>query len=365
MTPSPIGLPLQELDTPALLLDLDAFEHNVALMSERIRSRGKLWRPHAKAFKTPAIAHILRRAGAIGVTVAKVSEAEVMVAGGIEDVLIAHLVVGDSKLARLAALQRYADVKTTVDHPDHVEMLSKAAQAAGSTIGVLVDLDIGLGRTGVLDAKAALDLAVQVSRSKGLRFDGLMGYEGHALMIPDPAEKRLAISQSLGILDDARNLLEQRGFECKIVSAGGSGSYEYAADAPGPTELQAGGGIFACRYYTEGCGVKGHTPAISVWATVVSRPKATRAVLDVGFKSMSAHKQNPVLRDAPEAKILNLSAEHATVELNSWTTLKIGSKLHVIPGYSDLTFVLHDRVLGYRDGRVQTNWELWGRGKLQ
>jgi D-serine deaminase-like pyridoxal phosphate-dependent protein len=184
-------------------------------------------------------------------------------------------------------------------------------------------------------------------------------------MIPDPEEKRLAISKSLGLLADAKNHLEEHGLNCRIVSAGGSGSYEFAADVAGPTELQAGGGIFACRYYTEGCGVKGHTPAISVWTTVVSRPTDTRAVLDAGFKSMSAHKQNPVVRDHPQARILNLSAEHVIVELESQSPLKIGSKLHIIPGYSDLTFVLHDRVLGYRGGRVQSSWELWGRGKLQ
>src|SRR6476661_877788 len=146
---SPIGLSLAELDTPALLLDLDRFDHNVAKMAGHLQSRGLNWRPHAKAFKCPAIAHILRRAGAIGVTVAKVSEAEVMAAGGISDILIAHLVVGPSKLARLAAVQKQADVKVTVDHPDHVVELSRAAVASDVTVGVLVDVDLGMKRTGV------------------------------------------------------------------------------------------------------------------------------------------------------------------------------------------------------------------------
>ena len=128
MQPSAIGMPVLDLDTPALLLDLDAFEHNVALMAEHFREREVAWRPHAKAFKCPAIAHVLRKAGAIGVTVAKVSEAEVMAAGGIDDILIAHLVVGPAKTARLAALQRRADVKVTVDHPDHVCPLGQAAR---------------------------------------------------------------------------------------------------------------------------------------------------------------------------------------------------------------------------------------------
>src|SRR5437763_7292844 len=160
---SPIGLTLAELDTPALLLDLDAFEANVRTMSEHFKARNLSWRPHAKAFKCPAIAHALRRAGAIGVTVAKVSEAEVMAAAGIDDILIAHLVVGPSKVARLAALQRVADVKATVDHDDHVALLGAAAVAAGVTIGVLVDVDLGMKRCGVDTPETAVRLAGRVA----------------------------------------------------------------------------------------------------------------------------------------------------------------------------------------------------------
>src|SRR4051812_40296380 len=164
---SAIGLPLEELDTPALLLDLDLFEQNVRTMSGRFASRGVAWRPHAKAFKTPAIAHALRKAGAIGVTVAKVSEAEVMAAGGIDDILIAHLVVGPRKTARLAALQRHADVKATVDHADHVTPLGEAARAAGVEIGVLVDVDLGMKRCGVDSSEAAVTLARRAAETPG------------------------------------------------------------------------------------------------------------------------------------------------------------------------------------------------------
>jgi D-serine deaminase-like pyridoxal phosphate-dependent protein len=296
---SAVGLPLSELDTPALLLDLEPFERNIRTMAAHFRARGVAWRPHAKAFKCPAIAHILRRAGAIGVTVAKVSEAEVMAAAGIEDLLIAHLVVGPSKAARLAALQRQADVKVTVDHPDHVAPLASAARAAGVTIGVLVDNNLGMNRTGVASPEAALALARQVAGSPGLRFDGLMGYEGHTLMIPDPEAKRLAIREAIGRLLLARSAVEAGGLSCRIVSAGGSGSYQYTADIPGPTEIQAGGAIFACLYYTKACGVRGHEPAIAVLATVVGRPAEDRAILDIGHKSVSEHRHPPALKDLP------------------------------------------------------------------
>jgi D-serine deaminase-like pyridoxal phosphate-dependent protein len=362
---SPIGLTLEQLDTPALLLDLDALDVNIATMAGRLRARGVAWRPHAKAFKCPAIAHRLRGAGAIGVTVAKVSEAEVMAAAGIDDILIAHLVVGASKAARLAALQRQADVKVTVDHVDHLEPLSTAARRAGVTIGVLVDIDLGMKRCGVAGPGAALALARQVAATPGLRFDGVMGYEGHTLMIDDPDAKRAAIQQAIGRLLEARSAVADAGLACKIVSAGGSGSYQYTVDIPGVTELQAGGGIFACNYYTQVCHVLGHHPALTVLATVVSRPASDRAILDIGRKSVSDYRTPPTIPNFANCAVVGLSAEHTTVALGTAASLKIGDRVSVIPGYSDFTFVLHDRVLGHRAGRVEAAWELLGRGMLQ
>jgi D-serine deaminase-like pyridoxal phosphate-dependent protein len=362
---SPIGLSVNELDTPALLIDLDALQNNVDRMAGHFRERAVQWRPHAKAFKCPAIANLLRRSGAIGVTVAKVSEAEVMAAGGIDDILIAHLVVGPSKVARLAALQRQADVKVTVDHSAQVAPLAEAAQSAGVRIGVLVDVDIGMKRTGVATPAAALDLCRQVSANPCLRFEGLMGYEGHTLFIPDAEEKRAAIASALARLLAARDRIEADGIECRIISAGGSGSYQYSADVRGITEIQAGGGIFACQYYTQMCRVVGHLPALTLLATVVSRPAADRAILDIGQKSISQHQCPPALVGHANSRITGLSAEHATVAVEPRESLEIGEKVHVIPGYSDFTFVLHDRVLGHRRGRVETVWELQGRGRLQ
>jgi D-serine deaminase-like pyridoxal phosphate-dependent protein len=362
---SAVGRPLADLDTPALLLDLDAFDQNVATMAGRLRSRGVQWRPHAKAFKSPAIAHALRRAGAIGVTVAKVSEAEVMAAGGVDDILIAHLVVGPSKTARLAALQRQADVKVTVDHPAHVAPLGQAAREAGVSIGVLIDVDLGMKRCGVASPAEAAALARQVAATPGLRFDGVMGYEGHTLLIPEPEAKRAAVTEAIGRLTTAREAVEAAGHPCRIVSAGGTGSYQITSELSGVTELQCGGGVFACRYYTELCKIEGHRPALTVLATVVGHPAPDRAVLDAGLKSMSEHRTPPILPNYPDCRIISLSAEHATVQLDPASMLEIGEKVAVIPGYSDFTFVLHDRVLGHRGGRVESAWDLLGRGKLQ
>ncbi len=365
MQPSPIGWRVDELDTPALLLDLEAFEHNVALMAGHFRDRGVAWRPHAKAFKCPAIAHVLKKAGAIGVTVAKVSEAEVMAAGGIDNILIAHLVVGPSKAARLAALQHRAEVLVTVDHVDHLATLGQAARDAGVVIGVLIDVDLGMRRCGVSSPEAAVRLASRVTETPGLFFQGIMGYEGSTLLIPDPTEKKNAILEAIGKLNLAREAVKAAGFECRIVSAGGTGSYQITSDIPGVTEIQAGGGVFACRYYTELCKIKGHKPALAVRATVVSRPYPNRAILDIGQKSISEYRTPPVLVNVPDARVIGLSAEHATVEVPENSALKIGNKVSVIPGYSDFTFVLHDRIIAHRHGRVESVWELLGRGKLQ
>jgi D-serine deaminase-like pyridoxal phosphate-dependent protein len=222
-----------------------------------------------------------------------------------------------------------------------------------------------MNRCGVASSDDAVTLARRVADTPGIRFEGLMGYEGHTLMIADRDAKRAAIVEAIGRLQHARRAVEEAGLACRIVSAGGTGSYQYTADLAGITEIQAGGGIFACQYYTQVCGVEGHVPALTVLATVVSRPAADRAVLDIGQKSVSAHKTPPVLADYPNSRIVGLSAEHATVEVTRGDPLRIGEKVSVVPGYSDFTFVLHDRVLAHRNGRVEAAWELLGRGMLQ
>lgn len=362
---SPVGWPLDRLDTPALLLDLDAFEHNADTMATHIMARGLNWRPHAKAFKSPTIAHRLRAMGATGVTVAKVSEAEIMAGAGIEDLLIAHMVVGPAKAARLAALQRIANVRATVDSPLQLPALSEAARNADVSIGLLIDVNLGMDRTGVETPEAAVALAKAIFAAPGIRLDGLMGYEGHTLLIPDPDAKREAIRQAIGRLREAVKAVKAAGFSCPIVSAGGTGSYQFTADEPGLTELQAGGGVFSCRYYTELCQVAGHRPALTVLATVVSRPAPDRVILDIGQKSISGYRASPVLPDFPRSAVETLSAEHTTVSIPADTALAIGDRVQVIPGYSDFTFVLHDRVLAHRQGRVEAVWPLLGRGQLQ
>ena len=186
MSYSPVGMEKWDLDTPALMLDLDLLENNIARIAARCKACGVRWRPHTKGNKTPAIAHKLLDAGAIGITCAKLGEAEVMAAAGIKDILVANQVVGDRKMARLTHLQRHADVMVAVDHPVHVDMISEAAKAVGVNVRVLVELDIGMGRCGVGAGKPALELAQRADAAPGVAFSGLMGYEGQAMDLPDP-----------------------------------------------------------------------------------------------------------------------------------------------------------------------------------
>lgn len=273
-----IGRHKSELDTPAYCIDLNVMEANIGKMAGFIAERGKQWRPHAKCHKTPQIAQKLIDAGAIGVTVAKVSEAEVYAAAGIRDILIANMVAGASKMQRLAALCGPADPILACDHFAQAEALDAACRSAGVVCRVIIEVNIGLDRVGIRPGPDFLDLARGISKLQSVRLVGIMGYEGHLLRVEDPDEKRRKINSAIALLVEQRDLMLGDGLECGIVSAGGTGSYQYSSDCPGLTELQAGGGIFADPMYTEQMGVTGLEPAVALLATVTSRPKLERGI---------------------------------------------------------------------------------------
>ena len=365
MSYSPVGFEKWDLDTPALMLDLDLLENNIARIAARCKACGVHWRPHTKGNKTPAIAHKLLDAGAIGVTCAKLGEAEIMAASGIRDILVANQVVGERKMARLTHLQRHADVMVAIDDPVHVNMISEAAQAVGVSVRVLVELDIGMGRCGVGAGKPALELAQQADAAPGVTFSGLMGYEGQAMDLPDP-EKKSACAEAVGLLADSREHIEASGIECPIVSAGGTGTLAFTPDCPGLTEIQAGGGIMMDTLYATSMGVRGLEHALSVLATVVSRPAPDRAYIDAGRKTTSSQFGLPWAKDREGIDVVGLSAEHGHLELkNPDHPLKIGDKIELISGYSDMTVFLHNEIHGIRNDRVEAVWDILGRGKLQ
>ncbi len=366
MSQWPIGCDLREIDTPALCIDLDAMEANIRRMAAWMAERGKQWRPHEKCHKTPAIAWKQMDAGAIGVTCAKVSEAEVMAAAGIRDILIANMIVGRPKWERVAALCRHADPIIACDHFAQVEPLAAICRQRGVQCRVIVEVNIGLDRVGIKPGRDTLDLAKAISQLEGVELAGIMGYEGHLLRVADQAEKRRLINEAMGVLCHCRDLLLNEDLNCEIVSAGGTGSFQITADCEGITELQAGGGIFADPLYREQMQVVDLEPAVTVLATIVSRPTLDRGILDCGRKTINPDLMMPTVKDQLGTEVAALSAEHCQVKLSGPSQdLKIGDKVELRVPYSDFTTVLHDQFLGFRKGILETVWPILGRGKLQ
>lgn len=361
-----IGAAIDELDTPALCIDLDAFERNVDEMVSLCRQQGVSWRPHAKMHKSPEVARREIAAGAIGVTCAKLGEAEVMADAGIHDLLIANQIVGPVKVRRLAALARRADPVIAVDHLAQVEPVSAAASQASVRVRVIIEIDVGLQRAGVLPGPQVLKLAQQVDALPGVRLSGIMGYEGHLLFVADPDEKRTSISEAMAVLRDQRDMLLQHGLDCSIVSAGGTGSCLTTMTCPGVTELQAGGLVFMDAYYRHLCQVPRFEFALRLLTTVVSRPAPDRAIIDAGRKSQHADFHPPIVCGRDDIRVGRLSAEHGQLELDdSAADLRIGDRLALIPGYTDFTCVLHDEFYVVRGDRIVDVWPLTARGKIR
>ncbi len=358
-----LGTPLDEIPTPALLVDLDTFESNLQRLAGFCKAHAIDWRPHTKAHKSPTIAHRLLEAGACGITCAKLSEAELMVEHGVSQILIANQIVTPSKLERLSRLQQRAQVLAAIDNLAVVPRFQQAAKRAGNPIPVLIEVDIGMKRCGVQPGPAALELAQAIGEVPELVFRGLMGYEGHVLSLEPAEAKSAACALALDHLVSTRDLLRAHGLPVEIVSAGGTGSYRLTAAYPGITELQAGGGIFMDAMYRQAFGVTDLEYALTILATVTSR-QADHLVVDAGFKTMSAFHHAPHALGRDDLRLRYLSAEHGVFEITTGAGPQIGDQLQFVAGYSDSTTFLHDCFLGIRAGRVAEVWEILGRGKL-
>lgn len=360
------GQTVDTLDTPALLLDLDRMMANVQTMVDVCRSAKINWRPHAKCHKSSRIARWLVDAGAIGVTCAKVGEAEIMAAGGVVDLLIANLIVGPAKLKRLVRLAQNADPIVVVDHFDQVRALAQAFEQAATErpLRVLVEVDIGMQRVGLPAGPAVVELAERISDLPPIKFSGVMGYEGHLLTIEDRQEKRSQIERAIGQLTHTAQLLDQAGLPCDIVSCGGTGSYEFAAQAHGITEIQAGGAIFMDAFYRHACHVPTLDFALTAVATVVGRPTSTRVIIDAGRKTLNGEIYMPRVLDGDTLTVDSLSAEHGILRTTDPNGPNIGDRIMLLPGYADLTVNLHNQLIGHRKGVVEDIIAVEARGVL-
>lgn len=357
------GIPKEQLDTPALLIDLDIMESNIAKMAAYFRSVDAELRPHSKTHKTPIIAHKQIEAGAIGITCAKLGEAEVLVAAGIKDILIANEIVPPQKIVRLANLAKHADMMVAVDNPENIEDLSEAVQANGANLRVLVEVDTGMKRCGVSPGEPALMLAQKVIQAKNLTFAGIMGYEGHTVATPDFEERKYETEKSLNLLIDTKELIEQNGIEIGIVSGGGTGTYNITGKFPGMTEVQAGSYVLMDSFYSNV--LDDFDCALTVLSTIISRPRRDGAITDAGMKTMTKEFGLPIAKDMDGVELTGLSEEHGKMILSSSSmNLRPGDTIEFIPSHGCTTINLHDKFYGIRNGKLESVWDIAGRGKL-
>ena len=352
-----------DLDTPALLLDLTPLEHNIAKMAAFARDAGVHLRPHSKTHKSPRIAAMQLQAGAIGITCQKLGEAEVMADAGIGGILVSNQIVGPLKIQRLVKLARRADVMVAVDDPRNVADLSAAAVAGGVTLKLLIEVNVGMMRCGVLPGEPALVLAELVRRSPGLEFKGLMGYEGHAVALRSADERQAAATPSLQSLVDTANLLRERGLPVEVVSSSGTGTYNIGGGFAGITELEVGSYATMDADY-QAVGVPFEC-ALTVLATVISTPQEGLAIFDAGMKSIAPDHGMPLVVDMPNAQVLVLSEEAGWLATTGPERPAPGDKVRLVPGHGCTTINLHDRYYVVRDGCVVDVWPVAARGRSQ
>jgi D-serine deaminase-like pyridoxal phosphate-dependent protein len=354
-----IGQSFDQLDTPQLLLDLDVVDANLRRMFKACRERGVAVRVHFKSLKCSGLARYIASAGANGFLCAKLSEAEVLADAGLIDLFIANQIVGPIKLRRLGDLARRAQVRVCVDEADNVTQMSAAAQQAGATIGVLVEVDIGMGRCGVAPGEPALTLARQIQSSPGLRFVGLQGYDGHLQLMPDAAERRARCLEGLEQLVGTRRLIERSGIPVEVVTGAGTGTWEFVANFPGITEIQPGSFVLMdCAYHPIrpefGC-------SLSILTSVISR-RPGQYILDAGSKAISRDFGTPIIKDHAGDEVLKLSEEHAIVASPNGQA-QIGVRREVIPAHCCATMNLHRVCIATRQRRVEAVWPIEASGR--
>jgi len=372
--PAAPGMPLAEVDTPALLLDLDRFERNVATMAEA--TRGIRLRPHAKSHKCPEVALRQIAAGAVGVCCQKVSEAAAMVDGGVADVLVSNEIVGRAKLERLAALAKRARVSVCVDDAGNVGALDDAARAAGVRIDTLVEVNVGANRCGVEPGEPALHLARAVSGSRNLRFAGIHAYHGAAQHLRSVAERSAAIAVAAEKARRTRDLLEDEGLECESVTGAGTGTFLFERGSGVWTELQPGSYIFMDADYgrneweapgegkgSPGISFPGFEQSLYIWTTAMSAPVPGRVIVDAGLKAHSFDSGNPLVAGWPGVEYIRGSDEHGVLKVPSGGRApELGEKLKLVPGHCDPTVNLYDWLVCYRGERVEALWPIAARG---
>jgi D-serine deaminase-like pyridoxal phosphate-dependent protein len=359
---------LAEVGTPALLAHLPTLDANIARLFAYLDAQapGIRLRPHAKTHKSPDVALRQIAAGAIGVCCQTVGEEEAMGAAGIPDILLSNQIADRAKALRLAAVAEGSRVSACVDDPTQVKLLSEAAQAQGVTIHVLVELDVGGARCGVGTTEAALSLAAMITESPGLSFDGLQAYHGRAQHMRSPSERKAAIDSACRLAERAVQVIRHASLPCHVVTGAGTGTFSAEAASGLYTELQCGSYVFMDADYARNERdaseeVPVFAQSLTILTTVISRPAPDRAICDAGLKAMSLDSGPPSFACHPDIDFVGSSDEHSKLTLHPDSALRIGDRLHLIPGHCDPTVAMHDWILAH-DGRVVTDVWAVARG---
>ncbi len=371
--PASVGMAFDDIDTPALVIDLDAFERNLSRMAELMAGTGARLRPHSKTHKSPIIARRQMALGAVGVCCQKVSEAEAMVAGGVDNVLVSNEVIGAQKLARLAALAHQAQVAFCIDNPEAVAPAKEAAARFGVRLDALVEIDVGAGRCGIAPGEPALRLAQAIAASPHLRFAGLQAYQGSAQHIREHEARKAAIDEAIALTRDTVELLAREGLTCDIVGGGGTGTFAFEGTSGVYNEIQAGSYVFMDADYarnkqSDGSFLDTFEHALFVMASVMSTPGGGRAVVDAGHKSASVDSGPPVPHGLDRVTYGRPTDEHGVLDISRTNTPpRLGDKVLLIPGHCDPTVNLHDwyvcvRGLSTDAAHVEAVWPVAARG---
>ena len=366
--PARAGQREDEVDTPALLIDLDAFEYNLAAMAKYLAGTGTKLRAHAKTHKSSVVAHRQIASGAVGQCVQKVAEAEVLAWGGVQNILISNEVVGADKLARVAALARICTIALCADCAEHVKAIEAAAKDAGVILTVLVEIDVGMNRAGVAAGSDAVAVAQLIAASPHLRFGGLQSYQGRAQHLRTPAERQEAIGAVIDATRRTVDMLRQQGLECAIVGGAGTGTFELESASGVYNEIQAGSYCFMDVDYAKNLGADGKPVAmfkhaLFVLSTILSQPRTGIAVVDAGHKAVAIDSGMPGVWQRPELTYAGASDEHGRIVIADGAKPPvIGEKVRLVPGHCDPTVDRFDWYVGVRNGRVECLWPIGARG---
>lgn len=372
--PARVGDPVDAVDTPALVIDLDAFERNLDRMAAFSHDTGIRVRPHAKTHKSPAVAHAQMARGAVGQCCQKVAEAEVLVNNGIDNVLVSNQIVGAGKVARLAALARRAWIGVCADDPAQVRAYGEAARRAQAELHVLVEIDVGAARCGVAPGADAVDLARLIADTPGLSFEGLQAYHGSAQHIRGHRERRAAIRTAAQAVQTTAEKMGAAGLDCRTIGGAGTGSFRFETETGLWNELQPGSYCFMDADYARNLDEGGEEKtefehALFVAATVMSASAPGRAVVDAGHKASAVDSGLPTVWRRSDTSYVGASDEHGKLSVGaSAPDIGLGDRVWLVPGHVDPTVNLHDWYVGVRggltDGVVECLWPVAGRGAL-